>query len=139
MDAEYIDNLTYIERLTFIRVFCQLVRADGNVSPDEIEFLKTIAEKYGVESSVVIDIIKDYNIDFLQEAKNISSRRNALQLIKELCLLAHSDGEVADNELGIIIDVARAMNIEDEKIVAINKYVSDLLVLSKAGKILLEE
>lgn len=140
MDDEYIKTLSYEEKMVFLRLFCKMVRADGNVDAEEINFLKSIAGRYGVDNSVMLDIIKNAgNIDCATEARKITDRRHALQLIKELCVLANIDQDLHDNELDIVIDCARAMNIEDDKIVMINRFVLDSFILSRTGRIILEE
>ena len=76
---------------------------------------------------------------FIEEAKKITERTKALQLIKELCLLANIDKDLSDGELDIIIDVAEATNIEQDKVIQINRWVLNNLVLAKVGRIILEE
>lgn len=139
MDDDYISSLSFNEKIVFLKIFCCLVRADGNIDADEINFLKSIAARYGVDNSTVVNIIKDTNIDYVAEARNITSRQHALQLVKEMCVLANIDNDLADAELDIVIDSARAMGIEDEKIVLINRWVLDSLILTKTGQIIMEQ
>lgn len=140
MDSDYIKTMSYEEKIIFLKVFCALVRADGVIDNDEIDFLKMISARYGLDNATVVNIIKDTNnINAAKEAAKITNRKLALQLIKEMCVLANIDENLQNNELDIIIDTAMAMRIEDDKIVLINRYVLDSLILSKAGKIILEE
>lgn len=139
MDDEYIQTLSYDEKLIFLKVFCRLVRADGNIDADEIAFLKSIAARYGIDNNTMLSIIKDPNIDFVAEAQKINNRAHALQLVKEMCVLANIDNDLADAELDIVIDSARAMGVEDEKIILINRWVLDSLILSKTGQIIMEQ
>ena len=139
MDEEYIKNLNYEEKLVFLKIFCKLVRSDGAIASEEIELLKSIAVRYGVAADKMVEIIKTPNIDHIAEAAKIKDRHHALHLIRELCLFANVDNDLADNELDIVIDAARAMNVEDEKIILINRFVLDSLILSKTGRIIMEE
>lgn len=138
-DSDYISTLSYDEKIIFLKIFCCLVRADGRVDNDEINFLKDIAARYGIDNATVVGIIKEPNIDCVAEARKIGSRQHALQLVKEMCVLANIDNDLDDNELDIVIDSARAMGIEDEKIVLINRWVLDSLILTKTGEIILEQ
>ena len=138
MDGDYIKTLSSEERIIFLKIFCCLVRADRNIDAEEISFLKTIAARYGVDNNTVIGIIKMQNIDFVAEARKITNRGHALQLVKEMCVLANIDNDLADAELDIVIDCARAMGVEDEKIVLINRWVLDSLILTKTGQIIME-
>jgi len=140
MDEDYIKTLSNEERIIFLKAFCAMVRADGVVDAEEINFLKEISQRYGVENSVVVEIIKNAaSMDVVAEARKINNRQHALQLIKELCVLANIDEDLHDNELDVIIDIAHAMNVEDDKIILINRWVLDNFILSKTGQIILEQ
>ena len=138
-DSDYISTLSFDEKIIFHKIFCCLVRADGKIDNDEINFLKSIATRYGVDNNTIVGIIKGPQINYVEEARKINNRRHALQLVKEMCVLANIDSDLADAELDIVIDSARAMGIEDEKIVLINRWVLDSLILTKTGEIILEQ
>ena len=139
MDEEYIKTLSIEEKIVFLKIFCCLIRADGNIDKEEIDFLKHIAAKYGIDNSTTVQIIKNSNaINPEYEAGKITTRQHGLELLKELCFLANIDENLHEKELDVIIAVGRAMNIEDEKIVLINRFVLDNLILSKTGRIILE-
>ena len=139
MDEEYIKSLSYDEKIVFLKIFCKLVRADGAIAGEEVDLLKRIAAKYGVPMEEMVQIIKMPNIDHVLEASKIKDRRHALHLVKELCLFANIDEDLADNELDVVIDAARAMGIEDNKIILINRLVLDSLILAKTGRVIMEE
>lgn len=140
MDEDYIKTLSNDEKLAFLRIFCAMVRADGAVDAEEITFLKKISLRYGIDNATVIDIIKNAaNISLIEQARKITNRKHALQLIKELCVLANIDEDLHDSELDIIIDVARTCGVEDDKVVLINRWVLDSFILSKTGEIILEQ
>lgn len=140
MDEDYISTLSNEEKIIFMKVFCAMVRADGVVDAEEVNFLKNISLRYGIDSSSVVEIIKNAaNINYVAEARKITDRQHALQLVKELCVLANIDEDLHDNELDVIIDTARAMGVEDDKVVLINRWVLDSFILSKTGQIILEQ
>ena len=140
MDEDYIKTLSKEEKLIFLKIFCTMVRADGVIDADEISFLKKISMRYGIENAAIVDIIKSAaGINPAAEASKITDRKHALQLVKELCVLANIDEDLHDNELDIIIDVARAAGVEDDKVVLINRWVLDSFILSKTGDIILEQ
>ena len=139
MDGDYIKELTQEEKLVFLKIFCKLIKADGAIEKQEVEFLKLISSRYGVSNNVVVNIIKQANvIDCLAEAKKITNRQHALELVKELCVLANIDEDLYDDELDIIIDVARAMNVEDDKVLLINRWVLDSAIVARTGEIIME-
>ena len=141
MDREYsyISNLTTEERRIFVESFCCMVYSDKKVVKEEIDFLKNIGRKYGVEEKEIVSILQNLNKnDIMNKVSNITDRRKGLQLIKELCYLANSDTGLDDEEIDFIIDVAEKLNIEGDKIKQINKWVLDKIVLLKTGDIILE-
>jgi uncharacterized tellurite resistance protein B-like protein len=140
MSDQYIQTLSNEEKQVFLKLFCQMIKADGAIEAEEINFLKQISARYGVDNASIVNIVKNAgNVDYTTEARKITNRKHALQLIKELCVLANVDENLDDSELDIVIDAARVMGIEDEKVVLINRFVLDSLILNKTGKIILEE
>lgn len=140
MGDDYIDNLTEDEKLAFLSIFCILVRADGYIESEEVDFLKMMARRYKIDDSVVVNIIKEseyVNLDTV--AQRIIGRSHALELIKELCFVANVDESLNDNEVNTILNIAQKLNIEGEKVVMINRWVLDNLALDKTGMIILEK
>ncbi len=140
MDNDYIAALSYDEKLVFIKMFCKLIKADGVAEASELEFLNVIAARFGVDKNTVVDIIKNIgNLDYTTEARKIANRQHALELIKELCVLANIDESLDNAELDVIINAAEALGIEDDKVVLINRWVLDSLILNKAGRVIMEK
>ncbi len=140
MAEDYIKELTTEEKIIFLKVICRLIKADGSIDEDEISFLKQTAEFFGVDNNAVLGVIQAADsIDYIAEARKLTNRSHALQLVKELCALANVDDDLNDKELDIIIDAAHAMNIEDEKIILINRWVLDSQIVAQTGRIIMEE
>lgn len=140
MNGEYIKELTNEEKIVFVKIFCRMIKSDGDINTEEVKFLKEIAKYFGVSGDAVVNIIKiANNIDCAAEARKITNRKHALQLIKELCVLANIDEDLHDNELDIVVDCAEAMGIEEEKVILINRWVLDSQIVAQTGKIILEE
>ncbi|MBO6280969.1 MAG: hypothetical protein J6N49_00410 [Alphaproteobacteria bacterium] len=140
MDEDYSKTLSYEEKIIFLKILCIMVKADSVIDNEEINFLKMVGARYGIDNSTMVSIIKSADsINGPAEAAKITNRQHALQLIKELCVLANIDEDLHDHELDIIIDTARAMNIEDERIILINRWVLDSLILSRTGRIIMEQ
>ena len=139
MGDEFINDLSYDEKIVFLKVFCKLIKSDGNVSSSEIEFMKAVAKRYGIDNQTVVSIIRDLPlVDYVAEVQKITSRKHALQLIKELCVLANVDEDLHDAELDIVVEVAHVLDIEEEKVVQINRWVLNNFVLAKVGRVILE-
>ena len=140
MAEDYIKELTTEEKIVFLKIICRLIKSDGSIDEDEIAFLKQTAEFFGVDNNAVLGVIQMADsIDYVVEARKITNRSHALQLIKEMCALANVDDDLDDKELDIIIDAAHAKNIEDEKIILINRWVLDSQIVAQTGRIIMEE
>lgn len=140
MNNDYCDDLTYEEKIVFLKILCKMIKVDGEVDVEELGMLSSISKYFGVAKEEVINIIKSIkDIDFINELDKINNRQHALELIKELCVLANIDEDLHDRELDFIVDVARALNVEDDKVVLINRWVLDSIILNKAGQIIMEK
>lgn len=138
-EYEYIATLSPEEKRIFVESFCCMVCSDKKVAKEEIDFLKNIGKMYEIPESEIVNIMKSLNKEqILEKVSRITERKKALQLVKELCYLANSDSGLDDEEIDFIIDIAERLNVENEKIKQINKWVLDKLVLLKTGDIILE-
>ena len=138
-EYEYIATLSPEEKRIFVESFCCMVCSDKKVAKEEIDFLKNIGKMYEIPESDIVNIMKSLNKEqILAKVGQITERKKALQLVKELCYLANSDSGLDDDEIDFIIDIAERLNVENDKIKQINKWVLDKLVLLKTGDIILE-
>ena len=60
-------------------------------------------------------------------------------LIKEMCILAHADNELTDDEVLLIGRVGQAMGVELEKIEQISRWVIDRVIWLEEAKLIFEE
>ena len=88
----------------FKLMFCVAI-ADGQLSPDEIQLLQQSAKKFGISDSKFKEIAKD-----LEEGKYHfavpEDRDDREKQIKSLVKIARADGNIDNNELAIIKEVA---------------------------------
>lgn len=139
-EYEYIATLSPDEKKAFLDCFCCMICSDKQVAKEEIEFLKNIGKMYDIPEADIVAVMKSLNKNETVDniGQKITDRKKALQLIKELCYLANSDSGLDDTEIDFIIDIAEKLNIENEKIKQINKWVLDKIVLLRTGDIILE-
>lgn len=137
---EYLTKLNEEQRIAFMKALARLANADGKLDDDEKEFIREAAKIYGVPEGRLEEILKQGSDDEVVEAvKIIDNRRAALELIKEMCVLAHADDELSDNEILLIGRIGQAMGIEPKKIEQISQWVIDRLIWVEEGKIIFEE
>lgn len=139
-DMEYLTKLNEEQRIAFMKALARLANADGKLDDDEKEFIREAAKIYGVPEGRLEEILKQGSDDEVVEAvKIIDNRRAALELVKEMCVLAHADDELSDNEILLIGRIGQAMGIEPKKIEQISQWVIDRLIWVEEGKIIFEE
>ena len=138
LNKQVMDLLTEDQKIVFLKSMLFLSKIDKKVVDEEVAFLKKMAQKYKV--SDIKRIFQDTTEDeLLTELSTLSNRRVALELIKELFLLGHTDRNLTDDELMFIMRVGRATNVESEKIEQISEWVIDFLVWQAEGPIIFEE
>ena len=139
-DKTFINTLSAGEKFIFVKIICGLVASDRKVTREELLYLKELALKYDVESESISTMIKTADQESLiKQARMITDRQKALMLIKDLCMVANLDTDLADSEIDFILDVAEAMNIEPTLVKDINAIVNEYLALSQKARILLEQ
>lgn len=138
--SNYITRMSEDERLAFIKVLVALARTDGNFDDNEKAFIQDIAVAFGINAnhrSAVFEETSDEQL--ITDASKIKNRQAALQLVKEACLLANSDGDLSEHEIVLIGKIGQAMGVELEKIEQISQWVIDRIVWLEEGKIIFEQ
>lgn len=139
-DMQYLADMTEDEKVVFLKALTRLAKIDGHLDESEKEFIKEIAVVFKVPASRHDDImkVKDDN-EVVDAVKLIQDRKKALELVKEMCLLANSDSDLSDNETLLIGRVGQAMGVELEKIQQISQWVIDRIIWIEEGKIIFEK
>lgn len=139
-DMEVLSKLTEDQKVAFMKAFSRLAGADGHHDEDELAFIRSMARVYGISDKRVDEILKiDSDEEVVNAVKVIDNRRAALELIKEMCVLAHADDELSDQETLLIGRVGQAMGVELEKIEQISNWIIDRIIWLEQAKIIFEE
>ena len=140
IDMESLLKMTHAQKIAFLHVFAKMAEIDGHFDEAEKEFIiKTVAE-FGIDAEEAEESINHLDEKaIIKEAALIDNREIALELIKEMCLLAHADDDLSDAEVLFIGEVGQAMGIELEKIEQISNWVIDYLIWNEQGKIIFEK
>ncbi len=140
MNMNILSKLNDNQRIAFMKALASLANADGKLDKDEIAFIKDVAVIYGVPENRVEEILQINNVDeVVDSVKIIDNRRAALELIKEMCILAHADNELSDAEVLLIGRVGQAMGVELEKIEQISQWVIDRVIWLEEAKLIFED
>lgn len=133
-------NLSEEERIIFLKSLVQLARADGLADNDEKKFIIELAKTLKIDASKADEVKKiETDEDIVKIASKITNRHTAMELIKEMCMLANSDGDLSDQEILLIGRIGTAMGLELEKIEQISQWVIDHIVWLEEGKIIFEK
>lgn len=139
-DMQYLAEMSDDEKIIFLKVLTRLARADEKLDDNERDFIREIAVVYNVPANRFEEIINVNSDDeIVAEVKKIKNRKLALELIKEMCLLANADSDLSDNETLLIGRVGQAMGVELEKIQQISQWVIDRIIWLEEGKIIFEK
>ena len=138
--SNYITQMTEDEKIIFIKVLVALARADGNFDDNEKAFIQDLAIAFGISKNHMATLLEETpDEQLIKAASTIKNRQAALQLIKEACLLANSDGDLSEHEIVFIGKIGQAMGVELEKIEQISQWVIDRIIWLEEGKIIFEQ
>ncbi len=128
------------DRVVFIKILLSLARADGIVDDGEKDFIMSLAKIFEISTDRAEEI-KSFRSDeeIVEESKKIKNRRVAMELVKEMCMLANSDGDLNNREVLLIGRVGQAMGLSLDKIEQISQWVIDRIVWLEEGKVIFEE
>ncbi len=136
----YISQMEEEEKVVFLKVLVALARSDGNFDDEEKAFIKDLAIIFGIRKESAANILVETSDEqLITDASKIKNRAAALQLIKEACLLANSDGDLSEREVVLIGKIGQAMGVELEKIEQISQWVIDRIIWLEEGKIIFEQ
>lgn len=139
-DMEYLKDMDEDQKVIFLKALTRLAKIDGHLDENEREFIRNIALVYGVPGTRFDEIIKVSSDDeIVENVKALKDRKVALQLIKEMCLLANSDSDLSKNETILICRIGEAMGVELDRIQQISRWVIDRIIWLEEGKILFEK
>lgn len=139
-DMQYLAEMNEDEKVVFLKTLTRLAKADGHLDENEKDFIREAAVVFGVPAARFEEVMKTGDDEqLIGEVKKIKNRKIALELIKEMCLLANSDSDLSDSETLLIGRVGQAMGVELDKIQQISQWVIDRIIWLEEGKIIFEK
>ena len=139
-NMDYLIKLNEEQRIVFISILARLASADGELNESEKNFIRQVAITYNVAENRVAEIFNSVSDnDIVKKAEIIKERSVALELIKEMCILAHADKNLSETELLLIGRVGQAMGVELEKIEQISQWVIARFIWEEEGRLIFEE
>jgi len=133
-----LSSLTAGQKEIFLKTLAYLTSIDGHVDDEEIAYIKDTAASLGVEQTDSL-FSPASEAEILASLKNFAPRPVCLELVKELCLLAHADRELSPAETLFIGHVGLTLGIDLDKIEQISNWVIDNIIIYEQAKIIFEE
>lgn len=138
--TNYISQMNEEEKIIFLKILVALARSDGNFDEEEKIFIQDLGIVFGISKDKHSEILMETSDkELIEKASIIKNRQATLQLIKEACLLANSDGDLSEQEIVFIGKIGQAMGVELEKIEQISQWIIDRIVWLEEGKIIFEQ
>jgi len=134
-----LSKMTEDDKVVFVKVLACLAQSDGNFDDNEKQFVFELFDAFGLPENKKDKLSKIEDEEAINEAKKITDRHVAMELIKEMCMLANSDGDLTERETMLIGRIGLAMNLELEKIEQISRWVIDRIIWIEEGKIIFEK
>lgn len=126
-------------KVAYMKAFTRLACADGNFDDMERMFIKNLLKLYEIPFSRHEEIMNTTSDkEVLEGVKHITERKVALDLVKELCFLAHASNDFCDEETLFLGKVGQAMGVSLDKIEQISNWVIDKIILEEEAKIVFE-
>lgn len=141
MNTDYIiKEMSTNEKTLFLQSFLYLIRADGKVDNAEKELISGIIKFYQIPPEIFKKIDQTPKLDIMlkQIQETVPNRKHALFLIKELLTMANIDDDISDNEIYFIQTVAQTLNVEEEKILAINELIQKRMIWLYENNVVME-
>ena len=134
----YLSAATPAQKKAFFQALVCLSGVDGHTDKEEIDYITKTAQNHNVVDFTEICNFTDID-DVIENVKIINNRPLALELLRELCTLAHVDNVLSDEETLFIGKIGLAMGIEIEKIEQISEWIVEHIIWREQAKLIFEE
>ncbi len=135
---QILSSLTAGQKEIFFKTVAYLTSIDGHVDDEEVIYIKETAASLGFEQTDSL-FAQATEAELLAALKNFAPRPVCLELVKELCLLAHADRDLSPAETLFIGHVGLTLGLDLNKIEQISNWVIDNIILDEQAKIIFEE
>lgn len=130
---EYPEN----EKIDYLTLIATLASADGNVSDEEISFLRQLCKNLKLSSKgvgVVLSVAEDpEEVDVEHTINRLSQTKLRFTLITDMLFLAKKDQDYRSEEKRMIQSIAKKLNIEEDQLLTLEKYVDAIIRSQEAG------
>ena len=116
MEPSYIESKTPVAEVMRRLLFSGAVvvaDADGTVSEAEIEVFEQFFGKESFSEKLNLERIKRGLAERIAQTKELASHAQCLQVVRDLCVIARSDGEVVEAERLAVNAIATGLDVSE--------------------------
>ena len=133
-------ELTEAQKLVYIRLLIYLTKSDSDIDVMEKQFIKNMILRFQLPLTTLQNLSYPQSIDDLYDTVKpiMHNRKIAIDVLHCLRFSASVDSVINENEIKIINNIARILEIDDDTMLVINNFVFDELLFLKQACIALE-
>jgi len=124
------------EKIAYLSVVAVIITADKQVSDDEILKIRNLCKTVDLSPDGIGKIISvaenPKNAPINDYIQNLKKSELKFTLITDMFFIAFADEVLTDDEISTIFNIAKQLNVKDEQVTAIRKYVETLIKLEKS-------
>jgi len=117
MEPSYLDGRTdtaeNMRRLLFAGALV-VANADGTISEEEVAIFEKFFGKGAFSDSLNLDALADDLEDRIAQVREMASTPQAMQVLRDLCLVARSGGRISQVETDVLNEIADGLGVPRE-------------------------
>lgn len=117
MEPSYLDGRTTtaenMRRLLFAGALV-VANADGTISEEEVAIFEKFFGKGAFSDSLNLDALADDLEDRIAQVREMASTPQAMQVLRDLCLVARSGGRISQVETDVLNEIADGLGVPRE-------------------------
>jgi len=117
MEPSYLDGRTdtaeNMRRLLFAGALV-VANADGNISEEEVAIFEKFFGKGAFSDSLNLDALQSDLDDRIVQVREMASTPQAMQVLRDLCLVARAEGRISQVETDVLNDIADGLGVARE-------------------------
>ncbi len=117
MEPSYLDGRTdtaeNMRRLLFAGALV-VANADGNISEEEVAIFEKFFGKGAFSDSLNLDVLQSDLDDRITQVREMASTPQAMQVLRDLCLVARAEGRISQVETDVLNEIADGLGVARE-------------------------
>jgi tellurite resistance protein len=115
----FIDRLTEEQRQALFDLAVMMAAADNDVSEDEMDYLRELSQKYGIQ----LDLNKSH-LKMSELLAKMDTNESKIITLQELMRISYKDGHFSPDERDKVFVIAQKMGVNDPALLlAVEKWV----------------